>query len=355
MNRNETDDAPRPRVIVGETFQDSATRPIEAMAPRVIATTQTGRVVPAAPPMPPPASALRGRRRGTSIAVKVGLMGLLAGFLGWLGIDAYLWIASAFNASPGLGWLASLAVGAAVAGAALIIAREARSFFALKNIEANQMLLEETYDSMRPADVERAIRSVIAVIPKDRDCVAAIEAFQRKVQRHHKPTQQLELLSQTVMVPLDRRAEAIVRRAGTRAFAITAISPTAITDAVFFIACSVRMVREIAACYGHRPTTSATAHLLRRLVVEAGKLGAIDLVGATLTQQIGGAVAERVAASAAESMYAAQRMARLGLVTMGLCRPIPFRQHEVPGIMSSLVGSLFARQAQSAHEDPATR
>jgi uncharacterized membrane protein YcjF (UPF0283 family) len=48
-----------------------------------------------------------------------------------------------------------------------------------------------------------------------------------------------------------------------------------------------------------------------------------------------------VATSAAESMYAAQRTARLGLATMQLCRPIPFRQHEIPGITSSLVGNLL--------------
>jgi putative membrane protein len=152
------------------------------------------------------------------------------------------------------------------------------------------------------------------------------------------------------MTPLDRRAEAIVRRASARAFGITAISPTAITDALFFIACSVRMVRQIAACYGHRPTAFATVHLLRRLLVEAGKLGVVDFAGATLTQHIGGAVAERVATSAAESIYAAQRMARLGLVTMGLCRPVPFRRNELPGILSSLIGNFFAPSAET-HED----
>ncbi len=171
------------------------------------------------------------------------------------------------------------------------------------------------------------------------------------MQRHHTPAQQLELLNQTVMRPLDRRAEAIVRRGATRAFGITAISPTAITDALFFVATSVRMVREIAACYGHRPSALATAHLLKRLVFEAGKLGAVDFAGATLTQHIGGALAERLATSAAESVYAGQRMARLGLVTMGLCRPIPYRPKELPGILSALIGNLFAKPAQERRTD----
>ena len=54
-----------------------------------------------------------------------------------------------------------------------------------------------------------------------------------------------------------------------------------------------------------------------------------------------------MAAGAAESLYATQRMARLGLVTMGLCRPVPFRQDELPGILSSLIGKVFKRRAES--------
>ena len=65
--------------------------------------------------------------------------------------------------------------------------------------------------------MQETIRAVIAEIPRDRESKAAIEAFQRKVQRHHSPTQQIELLSQAVMTPLDRRAETIVRRASARA------------------------------------------------------------------------------------------------------------------------------------------
>jgi uncharacterized membrane protein YcjF (UPF0283 family) len=44
-------------------------------------------------------------------------------------------------------------------------------------------------------------------------------------------------------------------------------------------------------------------------------------------------------------MYATQRMARLGVVTMALCRPVPFGADEVPGILSSLIGNIFARRS----------
>ena len=346
---NGPDDTLRPRVVMMETPREPRVGGAESLAPRVIASAQTGRIVPAAP-AEPRAVADPGRPRRRSLTMKLGWAGLIFAVCCWLGVDLYLWIEAAFNFSTGLGLAAAAAVVVGIAAAGAIIGHELRSYFALKNVEANQQRLAVQWENMRTSDMQETIRDVIAEIPRDRESNAAIEAFQRKVQRHHSPTQQIELLSQTVMTPLDRRAEAIVRRASARAFGITAISPTAVTDVLFFIACSVRMVRALAACYGHRPTAFATAHLLRRLVLEAGKLGAVDFAGAALTQHIGGAIAERVATSAAESMYAAQRMARLGLVTMGLCRPIPFRQEELPGILSSLIGKLFARRAEIKDE-----
>ena len=152
------------------------------------------------------------------------------------------------------------------------------------------------------------------------------------MQPHHNVAQQVEILSRTVMKPLDARAEEHIRAAVLRAFGITAISPTALSDALFFLAVGVRMVRRIAATYGHRPTTAATVHLLRRLVIEAGKLGVIDIASTSIAQQLGGAVAERLATTAADSFYASYRMARLGVIVMDMCRPIPFREDEVPRI-----------------------
>lgn len=351
MSRPDHHDEPlQPRVLTAEAPVSADAEPIAG--PRVFSTAQTGRIVPAPPAAPRPAATVVKRRR-RSAAIRFGLAGLSVAVCAWFGIDLYLWIDAAFNSSPMLGYAASGAAGLGIAGALALIAHEMRTYLALKNVEANQQRFNVEWQTIRPAEAQQAIRDVIAEVPKDRDSKAAIEAFQGKLQRHHTPAQQLEILTQTVMTPLDRRAEAIVRRASTRAFGITAISPTAVTDALFFIACAVRMVREIAACYGHRPSALATMHLLKRLVFEAGKLGAVDFAGAALTQHLGGAVAERLATSAAESVYASQRMARLGLVTMGLCRPIPFQRTELPGILSSLIGNWLIKPGKAAKDDKA--
>jgi putative membrane protein len=333
-------DPSRPRVIDLEEREDAAPRP---SGPQVIMTERTEPIVPAEPlrraaPAPPTV-----RRR--SRAVSLGLTGIGVGIAAWFGVDAYWWIEGAFEESALLGGLAALAVTAGVAGAGAIIARELTSLWRLRSVETVRAQLAA--DVVRPRDAQKIIADILSVIPKERETVFAIEAFQRQVQRHHTVVQQTEILSRTVMKPLDARAEAHIRTAVVRAFGVTAISPTGLTDAAFFLALGVRMVRSIAASYGHRPTMAATVHLLRRLLIEAGKLGAVDIASTTLVQQLGGAVAERLATTAADSFYAAYRMARLGVMVMDLCRPVPFRDEDVPSI-TSLVGNAIKHRPGDA-------
>jgi putative membrane protein len=329
-----------PQVIEVEPAEEMVRLRVEP-APQIIATERTERIVPSEPANLPALAAAPAPRRDR--VVTWALSGLAVFFVGWLAVDAIGWISGAFARSTVLGVLAATAVGAGLAGAGAVIGRELRSLFRLKSVEAIHQRFYDGLDRLPPTEARQAIADVLAVVPREREVEAAIEAFQRQVQLHHSARQQVELLSRTVMKPLDRRAEAHVRTAVLRAFGITAISPTAISDAAFFLACGVRMVRAIAASYGHRPTATATAHLLRRLVYEAGKLAAVDIASASVVQHLGGAVTERIATSAADAVYASYRMARLGIIVMDLCRPIPFREDDVPSV-SSLVGNVLRRR-----------
>ena len=312
--------------------------PQRPLAPQIIPTDRTERVTPSEPAVP---AVAQGKPRGRDRVMIFGVTGVAMLLAGWLVVDAVGWIAGAFERSVALGVLAAAAVTAGVAGAGLVFARELTSLFRLRNVEAIHRRLAE--GSAPPSETRKAIAGVLAVVPRERETIAAIEAFQRQVKLHHATGQQVEILSRTVMKPLDQNAEAHVRTAVLRAFGITAISPTGLTDAVFFLACGIRMVRAIAASYGHRPTAATTIHLLRRLVIEAGKLGALDIASSSLVQHLGVALTERLATSAAESLYAAYRMARLGIIVMDLCRPIPFRDHEAPSV-TSLVSNVLARR-----------
>jgi putative membrane protein len=329
-------------VRVIEVESSDAMAPTSVASPRVIATGQTSPIVPSEPARVPVVVHQREPRRDR--LWKIALGAVAVGFVGWLVIDAIEWISAAFARSAMLGVAATAALTAAAGGAGAILAREFTSLFRLKSVEAIHERL--SFDHIAADDARRGIADVLAVVPRDGEMKGAIAAFQQQVQLHHSGRQQIEILSRTVLKPLDQRAEAHVRTAVLRAFGITAISPTALTDAVFFLAVGVRMVRVIAASYGHRPTTATTVHLLRRLVLEAGKLGAVDIASASLVQQLGGAVAERVATTAADALYASYRMARLGVMVMDLCRPVPFREDDVPSV-GSLVANVLKRRSDS--------
>jgi putative membrane protein len=322
----------KPRVFEGE----ARTTP-PPTTPQVLVSERTDRVVATQPP--PKTLPVRKERKTRTVSYAFAALGVAVA--GWFTVDAYWWIAAAFERSMALGTLAATAVTAGVAGAGAIIAREVTSLWRLRNVETIRAQFDQ--DIVSPAAARKAIADILAVVPRERETQAAIEIFQRQVQPHHNVAQQVEILSRTVMKPLDVQAEEHVRAAVLRAFGITAISPTALSDALFFLAVGVRMVRRIAATYGHRPTTAATVHLLRRLVIEAGKLGAIDIASTSIAQQLGGAMAERLATTAADAFYASYRMGRLGVIVMDMCRPIPFQDDEVPKISAMVMNVIRQR------------
>jgi putative membrane protein len=199
-----------------------------------------------------------------------------------------------------------------------------------------------------PDELKAEIDAAAAILARDPLLSDAAARYRAVREAHHSGRDALELFSRFVLAPADQLAEATIRRAATQAFAINAVSPTALLDTLLFAARALRMVREIAEIYGQRPGLAGTVHLLRRLVTGAGMVGAVDLVGGVLMQQLGGAVIERLSASAAESAYAAQKMARLGIIAMALCRPVEFRPGEVPSLRRLVSGLLKAdRQGSS--------
>src|SRR3954467_13658797 len=124
---SEPDRHPGPRVIEVEPRADEPRLRVEP-GPQIIATERTERVVP-----PEPANTVAALAPRRSRAIPLGFAGLAVFVTGWLAVDAYWWVASAFERSVALGSIAALAVAAGVAGAGAVIAREVTSLFRLKS------------------------------------------------------------------------------------------------------------------------------------------------------------------------------------------------------------------------------
>jgi putative membrane protein len=312
------------------------TEPIRSrLGPRIIETGDTGRLdlgLPAVAPMEPAPRPSRGRR--SPLAVAATGLGILV--LGVVGIDLARFIEDAFTHGTGLGVLASVAIAAGAGGAVYWLLAELRGLWRLRSAERLRRLIP----SALGGELKREIDAAAAILARDPSLGEAVASYRAAVEAHHTGHDALELFDRFVLAPADRLAQAAIRRAATQAFAINAISPTVLLDTLLFAGRAMRLVREIAEIYGQRPGFAGTVHLLRRLASGAGLVGAADLVGGLVAQQLGGAVLERLSASAAESAYAAQKMARLGLVAMAMCRPVEFRPGEMPSL-SGLVSGLL--------------
>jgi len=320
------------------------TEPIrERLRPRIVETAEIGRLdlgLPAVPePSLPPVTA---RGLPSPFAVAVTGLGILVA--GVVGIDLAQFVDGAFAHGTGIGILATAAVAAGAGGALYWLTAELRGLFRLRSAERLRRLIPSALASELKVEIDAAA----AILARDPLLGKAVGSYRAVLEPHHTGHDALELFSRFVLAPADQLAQAATRRAAAQAFAINAISPTVLLDTLFFAARATRLIREIAEIFGQRPGLTGTVHLLRRLASGAGLVGAVDVVGGVIAQQLGGAVLEHVSASVAESAYAAQKMARLGLLAMASCRPIEFRPGEAPSL-PGLVSSLL-RQSQKRNE-----
>jgi putative membrane protein len=311
------------------------TEPRERLRPRILETEETGRLDPS--PLPAPVAdlpTLPARRSGSPARIAATGLGIL--ILGLIGVDLVQFIDNAFAHGVGLGATAAAAVAAGAGGAVYWFLAELRGLWRLRSAERLRRLIPFALADELKAEIDAAA----AILARDPLLSEAVERYRAVREPHHSGPDALELFSRFVLVPADRLAEAAIRRAAAQAFAINAVSPTALLDTLLFAARALRLIREIAEIYGQRPGLAGTVHLLRRLASGAGMVGAVDLIGGVLVQTLGGAVIERLSASAAESAYAAQKMARLGIIAMALCRPVDFRAGEVPSLRGIVSGLL---------------
>jgi len=311
----------------------------ERLRPRIVETAETGRLDLGLPAIPEPSLApLPARRFPSPLAVAMAGLGILVA--GVVGIDLAQFVDGAFAHGTGVGVLAAVAVAAGAGGARDWLMAELRGLWRLRSAERLRRLIP----SALAGELKQEIDAAAAILAHDPLLGGAVHSYRAALAPHHTGRDALELFSRLVLAPADQLAQAAIRRAAAQAFAINAISPTALLDALLFAARAMRLIREVAEIYGQRPGLAGTVHLLRRLAGGAGLVGAVDVVGGVIVQQLGGAVLERLSASAAESAYAAQKMTRLGLVAMASCRPIEFRPGEAPSL-SGLVSGLL-RQSQ---------
>ena len=232
------------------------------------------------------------------------LLGLaLACGLGLGALDLYGFVAARFEAGPVQGFVAAGLSGALGLALLLLALREWRGLRRLAKVEAVA------------GDVDRAA-DVMAQDPRLTRSVAAWRGVAREA---NDPGRRADLFQRHVLAPLDAEADAAIRAASLRMAGGVLILPSALLDTVWFAAQGFALIRRIARIYGLAPGAVATWRLSRRVVTEAGAIGAADAVAGAAARLMG---AVPGLADAGIAGVAGLRMARIGVLAKRACRPL---------------------------------
>ncbi len=298
-------------------------------APVELVATET-RPAPAVVALPIPAPPPR------RVLAKVFGTSAVAFALGAIGYQLWEFVASVVLRNAAVGTTLAVALGIAVASGGFMLLREvlgfSREMRKLREVEALSIEATEVLAANGHGRALALSARIIAPLRERRDLSDAIEHFRRAATTAHSDRQVLELLADGIVRPLDRQAYQCVSRAARDAGLGVTMSPFGVLDAGIIIWRGLRMVREVAAVYGFRPGFFARAGLVRRILYTAATQGAADFVADALLSHVGARLAGVLSARVGEGVLSGMRMARLGIVTMAACRPLPFLEQDKASI-----------------------
>ncbi|MBF0400426.1 MAG: TIGR01620 family protein [Magnetococcales bacterium] len=212
-----------------------------------------------------------------------------------------------------------------------LVGREWRRFRRLRTLtvlrqESYRVISQQTFGLGQPL-----LRRVALLYQEREEMVACLESFYQQSDDYLGDRELLLLFSDQVLSVVDARAYQVVVRHASAAAVMTAISPMAWLDALFFLWRNLWMVREIAEVYGARPGAAGSLVLLRQAIRGMMGAGLTDLLATGVAHSMGDSVAALLMAKTGQGLSNGLFIARIGLQTMQACRPLPF-MGEAPGL-----------------------
>jgi putative membrane protein len=296
-------------------------------------------VPPEAPPAPvvvEPAAVPPSRRPWLRLFFAAGTVLLL----GWLGVEAYDFVAGLFARAPAIGAGFALLLALVALGAIGALGREVADLRRLERAEQLRLMGERLIASEAHGQADAYLAQLKRLYRGRPDLAEPLARFEVQASDALNDGERLRLFGRTVLAPLDRHARRLVTRVARDIGALTALSPLGLLDSAIVLWRTLAMLRALARLYGVRPGPVASIRLLRRTLahVLAAGLGellsdaAIETAGASLLSVI----SSRIGQGAVHGLLAA----RLGLAAVQICRPLPFVEGELPS-MKQLRAELF--------------
>ncbi len=276
----------------------------------------------------------------------VSLSGLLAM---WSATVLYGMIEDLFARSPVLGWATTGLLTLAGLSALVIVTRE---LFGLFRLSRMTRLHEKAETALSTGD-EEAMKSVLEWLlalyagrPDMRWRLERLAAHQEAVMH---PEERLALAERELLQPLDTEAARIIATTSRQVAVMTALIPMATLDMALVATRNLTMLRRLATLYGGRPGLFGGLKLARMVMTHIALTGSLALTDTLVQNMLGKGLAGRLSARFGEGAVNGILTARVGIATLGLVRPLPFRATPSPKL-SDFAREIFTREERQEAE-----
>jgi putative membrane protein len=245
-----------------------------------------------------------------------------------IGASALSFVENALATSPVLGWAAALLAGLALLALVGLLVREWLGLRRLAKVEA----IRADAVAASAADDRDGARRVVARLEAHFAADPSSAAGRQAMAAHRTEIidgrDLLAIAERELLAGKDALAADLVGKAARRVSVVTAISPRAWVDVLFVLAQSVRLIRQIAAVYGGRPSGLGGARLFRRVLGHLALTGGVAMTDSVLSQLVGAGLAARISAKLGEGVLNGVLTARVGIAAIEMCRPLPYLKAE---------------------------
>lgn len=245
-------------------------------------------------------------------------------FLSLVGIEAVQFFVEGFSQSPVIAGMYAALLG----GVSLITGRAVwREWSGFRQFKRQEDIKQQAHALMKDESQINAMELCDKISEKLPCDIVSEEdvTWQALDHQEFNDVEILTLYSRNVLSKVDQKAMAEIAKFSTESVVLVALSPIAVIDMLLMLWRNLRLVNKIASLYGLKLGYWSRVKLIKQVIVNMAYAGASELVADLGADLIGADMLGKLSARMAQGLGAGMLTARLGLRTMHLCRPIPFK------------------------------
>ena len=259
-------------------------------------------------------------------AVLVSLTGFVASLAAWDYVNALL------ARSPLLGGIAAGLIAALIAVLAVLSLRELAAIGRIGRIDRLQTRAASAYADHDLTKARAVVADLTQLYAARDDTAWGRNTLHERQAEVFDADGLLGLAEDTLLAPLDARAQAEVEAAARQVATVTALVPLALADVFAALTANLRMIRRIAEIYSGRAGSLGSWRLARAVMGHLVATGAVAVGDDLLGSIASGSVLAKLSRRFGEGIVNGALTARVGIAAMEVCRPLPFRKRQRPSI-----------------------